>query len=1265
VNTYHSPARRIPRAALPALFTLALLVGSLAPLASRAAAGPRPKPKRRAAAATAKRGAKSRRPAPREEGARAEASDRFYEPSDGEGVEGEGDVQKREDWFNFKRSYPFGELPPDARRLAWESRPKGGLTKDSRGRSIASATASQWQPIGPAPTTPKFPNNWGLTSGRINTIAVKPDDANVILVGTATGGIWRSADAGATFTPVSDSQVDLAVGSIAFAKSNTNIVYAGMGDIGNGYMGSGVLKSVDAGATWARVNVVSASSLGGLGTTAELEVAPNDPNRLYLSQATKVIPNSYNDTTPSANTLFRNGFFVSPDGGATWSRTISGRPRDMAIDPVNPGVIYLGMTLVDDDNGNAPGGASAQAGVFKSTDAGQTWTKVYAAPFGTCISPSFSGCPSDVRVATTSDPNRVYAVTGVRGGPLRLATSATGGDAGTWTDASIASSIDSGQFGYNSYVYADPSNPSTIYVGTRDVYKSTDGGATWTGLTKNFSGTGFSYNPFGSTSHPDQHSFAFSPADPNTIYIGNDGGISKSTTGGVSPGPGVPAFTSLNASLSLSQFVGIAAHPTNPNFTVAGAQDNGTQVRAFGGNGWAEFAEGDGGHPVISSADPSVVFTTYVFGTIRWWRFQANGSRTEQFSRRTDETTFGEPTDAPRIAFYPPFTGNGVDGAVYFGTWKLFVSTNYYDAFQTPVWNAPGGATDLTKGGGDVLNAIGVAHTGYSPSQVIYTGSATGRAMVSQDGGATWTDVTAGLPNRTIESITVDPSNAATAYLTVSGFGSGHVFKTTNFGASWADLSGSDPASRLPNVPVTAFIIDPANPDVVYAGTDIGVFRSTTAGGAWETFNNGMPPAPVSGFAVNAAGKIQVATYGRGAYELQSAAALASLQFELQLASVGEAATRATLNVTRTGDLSSTVAATVRTQDNLAAVRCDDTTTQPFVAFARCDYATAVETLTFAPGETVKSFSVSIINDVFKEPDENVSISLANPTSGAQIGPVNSMTLRIVSDDAETPPPSSNPILRNDFFVRQQYLDFFGREPDPSGFAAWKATLDNCPDPFNSSPTSPSANCDRVSVSTKFFRSEEFEQKGRFVFNFYRVAFNRLPHYSEIIPDMASLTAVDNAGFFAKKAAFVNEFVQRQEFKSLYDGLTNTQFVNTLMDRYNLQQITTPNPATPDDTSQAAKVTLARADLVARLNFATLTRAQVVRAIANSDEVSAAEANSAFVAMQYFGYLRRDPETQGFNDWLNHLTVTHPGDFRSMVNGFMNSIEYRLRFGQP
>jgi hypothetical protein len=386
------------------------------------------------------------------------------------------------------------------------------------------------------------------------------------------------------------------------------------------------------------------------------------------------------------------------------------------------------------------------------------------------------------------------------------------------------------------------------------------------------------------------------------------------------------------------------------------------------------------------------------------------------------------------------------------------------------------------------------------------------------------------------------------------------------------------------------------------------------------------------------------------------------VQFAAPLVTVNESEARAAVGVTRGGDLSTTVTVRVRTVDNPAAVRCDNTTALPSVAFARCDYSTTVDTITFAPGEAAKTSFVSIINDVFVEPDETVQLALTSLTATAQIGTQGTTTLRIVSEDSATPPASANPVLQPGFFVRQQYLDFFGREPDADGFNAWKGTLDNCPDPFNSSPTSPSANCDRVAVSTKFFRSKEFELKGGYVFNFYKVAFARLPRYSEIVVDMASLTAPTDAEFFARKAAFTDSFVQRQEFRSFYDGMASAQFVNALMDRYGLQQITTPDPAAPDNTTN--KITLTRTDLAARLSAGVLTRAQVVRALADSNQVAALEANSSFVAMQYFGYLRRDPDQGGYDAWLRTIDL-NPADIRSMVNGFMNSTEYRLRFGTP
>jgi hypothetical protein len=247
-----------------------------------------------------------------------------------------------------------------------------------------------------------------------------------------------------------------------------------------------------------------------------------------------------------------------------------------------------------------------------------------------------------------------------------------------------------------------------------------------------------------------------------------------------------------------------------------------------------------------------------------------------------------------------------------------------------------------------------------------------------------------------------------------------------------------------------------------------------------------------------------------------------------------------------------------------------------------------------------------------------------------------------------------NPIFTTPFFVRQHYLDFLSREPEVG--EPWSAVLNNCSD-VNNNPA-----CDRLTVSGAFFGSPEFQLKGYFVYRFYKLAFTRLPLYTEIVTDMRAVTGQTPAEVFAKKAAFTNGFVQRMEFTNTYGG-TNAEYVTTLMGRYGLTQITTPDPAAPDGT---IKVTLTSTDLTNRLNGVggTLTRAQVLRAIADSDQVFSLEFNQAFVAMQYYGYLRRIPEPAGFNSWLDYLNA-HPTDSRTMVNGFMNSTEYRLRFGPP
>ena len=240
-------------------------------------------------------------------------------------------------------------------------------------------------------------------------------------------------------------------------------------------------------------------------------------------------------------------------------------------------------------------------------------------------------------------------------------------------------------------------------------------------------------------------------------------------------------------------------------------------------------------------------------------------------------------------------------------------------------------------------------------------------------------------------------------------------------------------------------------------------------------------------------------------------------------------------------------------------------------------------------------------------------------------------------------PGSTTPITITDidFFVQQQYIDFLGRMPDSTGFANWVTTLSGCPDGGFGENLNPS--CDRVHVSAGFYLSTEFQGRGYFAYRFYDAALGRRPLYTEFIPDMQKVGGAQSPDQeAASKIQYMNDFVQKPEFKAIYDGLSNQGYVDKL--------------------EQTGGVTLSnKADLVAALNGGTQTRAQVLRTFVESTPVFNKFFNRGFVTMQYFGYLRRDPDPIGFTNWVNTLDAD-PNNFRHMIFGFIFSTEYLNRF---
>ena len=701
--------------------------------------------------------------------------------------------EARERWFYEQRAYPFDSIPADGRRNALHQVERQRIATDG---NESDAAASSWRAIGPKPVLVNWP--WFIATGRVKALAVSRVNPDIVLAGSSSGGIWRSVDAGRHFAPVSDDHADLAVGAIAFAPTDPSRVYATMG---SDFLGTGVLRSDDAGETW---RLVSGPTFGARGTSPQLVVHPTDPNHLWVAQFSRL--NTASGATQSS------GILESTDGGVTWTRRFAGLPTDLVALPGSATTFLAGMRRVD----QAGGGDS---GIYRSTDGGASWFPVY----------SINGYGFPRIGVSPSAPQRAYAhVFSVEtiGPRYRFLVSDDGG--ATWK-VSVAEGL-AREFAI--FVHVDPSNADVVYVGLRDLYRSVDGGKTFTNVTKGYT-PAEQFDPANSTAHVDQHSMAFHPQDPSTFYLGNDGGVFLSTDRGTT-------FLSLSGTLSLVQAYGIAAHPTDPMLVFLGTQDNGLERRNPDGT-WRELITGDYGSILFDKHDDAKLATNYVYGLI-----MAFGNRGDTYlATLSTDQTFGE---GP-IAFIAPFEQSRVTNTLYFGTWRLFRSRNFG---QT--WTAPAGTLNLTKNSGDTLSAIAVSE---SNPDVLYTGSGQGRVMITRDDGLTWKDVTAGLPNRSVRAIAIDRSTPEVAYVGFSGYAAEHVFVTRDGGVSWVTLPG------LPDIPVNALLL--AAP-YLYVGTDIGVFRWN--GAAWEYFSDGMPPVIVTDFAVTANGRIVAATHGRGAYEL-------------------------------------------------------------------------------------------------------------------------------------------------------------------------------------------------------------------------------------------------------------------------------------------------------------------------------------------------------------------------------------------------------------
>jgi photosystem II stability/assembly factor-like uncharacterized protein len=712
----------------------------------------------------------------------------------------------RWEYFYHQRAYPFDAVPAGALQRAYAQyrarwptavisrRPAVGLAQQAPGTS--------WEALGPAPIADR-------SAGRLSTIALHPTNPNTIYIGAAQGGVWRTTDGGQNWVALTDNECSLAMGSIALDPVNPDIIYAGTGELhfsGDSYYGCGVLRSTDGGNTWVRLGGAEFDSNAGGARISKVVV--DRPTAGSVSTTTLYVASSV-------------GVYRSTDSGATWARVLTGIATDLVVNPADPRTLYaaVGGTTFNEANG-----------VYKTTNGGATWTKLTGGfPTNDVGRISLAIAPSLPDVLYASIQNAFENPRTATDGQLLGIWKTI--DAGTTWARLTPTNISCGtQCWYDLVIAVHPTNPDFVLFGGVQLYRSQNGGNTFGNVT---AGT-----------HVDQHAIEFDPRNPSTVYIGNDGGIYRSTTNGT-------GWLSINGNLQVTQFyAGIGLHPSDSRTVLGGTQDNGTLE--FGGAPiWQQVLGGDGGFTAIDHQNPNFAYAepqwTPNSGFSGPWRRDAPGAFG---SRKVNGIGL-----ADRALFIPPLLIDRTDPKVlYFGTYRL-----YRTGDQGELWTAI--SPELSRTGTGVISAISPAE---SDPAIIYVGTNDGYVQLTIDSGANWSIRSAGLPNRAVTDIAVSAVDPTIAIATLSGFGTGHVFRTTNSGVSWQDISGD-----LPDVPVNAVLFDAGLGDVLYIGTDLGMFRSLDTGRTWTPFNDGFPNVAVFDLAYGrATGMIVAATHGRGMYGL-------------------------------------------------------------------------------------------------------------------------------------------------------------------------------------------------------------------------------------------------------------------------------------------------------------------------------------------------------------------------------------------------------------
>ena len=803
-------------------------------------------------------------------------------------------IRKREQWFYKPRASARGHIPAGARLRALQhmrrmmiaegklvQRPDGSFAEVAPQFGVAplATVTNTWASIGPTPTTGGF---FSPVTGRITAIAVDPSNTtgNTVLIGGAQGGIWRTTDGGTTWTAEGDQNESLAMGSIAFAPSSPTTVYAGTGEqasIGfDIYYGAGVLKSADSGQHWTQTCTTAGPSCPFIGPYSDVT-----PFGFFTLGGTRISYIAVNPSNPqmvlvAAQTQFAHGstegVYCSADGGGTWS-IVSSASGDMAtfVGFASSSVAFAALGTP------SPGGTAN--GVYKSTNA-TNCSLTFSLLSGGLPTSNVGRIDLGISPQFATD-NTVYAsiADSSAGSSTNLGVFVTTDGGTSWTKTT-APDICQQQCWYDNVVKVDPNGGAHAFFGGSAVRDSL-GNPSWVMSTANTGASWVSVIPAATgpaLPHVDNHAIAFAKLSTSKIrmYLGNDGGIWRTDDAEAA----TVTWTNLNNSLlTLTQFYpALSIHPSSQAIAFVGAQDNGSQIYNGPSTIWTDNNTcGDGTGTAIDNVIPSTVFVACNGANIH---VSVTNGTANTYVPSFNGINFSDNTN-----FVPPLvTDPGAADTAYLGTTKVYQTVNAGTS-----WTALSG--DLVNGVFDSLTALAVAPMS-SASTVVYAGANTGQVFVAMNvsaGAATFNPVTgqASLPPRQVSAIAIDPADATgkTAYAAFSGFSfvqgavndlRGHLFKTTDGGATWTDESctvsncSTPGATDLPNTPVNDVVIDPDIPGTLYVATDIGVFQGVcTTTCTWTTLSTGLPRVAVLSLKLHHVSRtLRAATHGRGTWDI-------------------------------------------------------------------------------------------------------------------------------------------------------------------------------------------------------------------------------------------------------------------------------------------------------------------------------------------------------------------------------------------------------------